>query len=111
MGTPRIHLRISDDANDALKKVVAKFSKWSLAQLGDTLLLESCRAILSEKAPNFPTVDYIRHQIRIADMESAQAVLIEAASKTSRYNDDEAPAARAAEKPDKKQQAARKHAA
>lgn len=64
MGTPNVQLRVTDAANEALKRVVARFPKWSLSQLADSLITEACEAILRETPDvSFPTVDYVRSQI------------------------------------------------
>jgi hypothetical protein len=100
MGAETTKLSISLEANDALKKVSARFPEWSLARLGDKLLLESCQAILSEKRSPLHTIDYIRQQIG-ADPMTDQLETIAARIEEAAAAFGEA----------KKQQAARKHAA
>lgn len=63
MGVQRKNFEISDETDTALKQVAARFPEWSLRQLGNKLLLESCRAILSSAPPRLPTLEYIRGQI------------------------------------------------
>jgi hypothetical protein len=64
MGTPEKQLRVTEKANDALKRVATAFPKWSLAQLADSLLIEACNAIMAETHEiRFPTIDYVREQI------------------------------------------------
>lgn len=70
MGTPSTQLRITTDANDALKEVAARFPAWSLAQLANTLLLEACRACLGKTPAALPTVGYIRQQLGISEPNS-----------------------------------------
>jgi TolA-binding protein len=64
MGTPEVKLRVTDPANEALKSVVARFPKWSIAQLADSIIQEACAAILREEGDvSLPTLDYVRSQI------------------------------------------------
>jgi hypothetical protein len=64
MGTPDVKLRVTEPVNEALKRVVARFPKWSLAQLADSILSEACEAILREEGDvTLPTIDYVRAQI------------------------------------------------
>lgn len=63
MGTPATQLRVSEEANQALKDVAARFPEWSLAQLAQKLLVEACRAVTSEQPVPLPTVDYLRAQL------------------------------------------------
>ncbi len=85
MGTPNIQLRVTEEANESLKRVIARFPKWSLAQLADTLITESCAAVLSTKATRLGTVDYLRQQLGLdppvyEQMESIAARIEEAAA-------------------------------
>ena len=73
MSTPNTQLRVTSDAVDALKLVTTRFPRWSIAQLADTLIVESCRAILTAEEASFPTVDYIRQQMTLSRLESAAA--------------------------------------
>lgn len=99
MGSPVNTLRISEDANTALKAVAVRFPEWSIAQLGSKLLVESCRAILSTTEPAFPTALYIRAQIsnpveNLADLgERYESLRVAEGAKAKKKQAAEKPAA------------------
>lgn len=106
MGAETTKLSITLEANDALKKVVARFPQWSLAQLGDKLLLESCQAILTSENPVLPTVDYLRQQIGNSSSVAVMEKMVERLEKAAAtFNENKV------RYDEKKSQTARKRAA
>ena len=59
--TPK--LRITTATNDALKAIVDRLPNWSVAQLGDTLLAEACRAADGKGPAMLPTLAYLRQKL------------------------------------------------
>lgn len=60
-------IQLFDDTSSALKKVCDLLPEWAEVRLGNLIVLEGCRAMLSENAHSLPTVEYVRRRLGFSD--------------------------------------------